>query len=240
MNVLYVLTSIFLCLFLFCITHLQIALESGVGWWRFTCVYVNSLSLVGHLAAKAWTAAWKRRNRKRGGTICDTNPPPRIFWRWKGNVGNSLTMPRRWALSRHDRQMRSSLYTNVDILGSFNCWLLSLRWIHSRLIHFLSFYVTLLLSFLFPCWLTDWLTDRLIDLVWLAGWLDVYVYAYSTSQVILEAELQDGGSFGPPCGKSLNCSWNPEEQEHGRDGLWHKPTPESFREVRMESREFLD
>ena len=49
--------------------------------------------------------------------------------------------------------------------------------------------------------------------------------------------FQGGPPLEPACGESLNCSLNPEEQDNGRGGLWHKPTTESLLEVRTESRE---
>lgn len=108
-NVMYLLTCIFICLFIYvfhtCRWYLRVEFDDrGLHTYR-----TETLSLVGHLVAKAWTAAGKLRDRKRGGMICDTDPPHRIFWRRKWNVGNSWTLPRRWALSRHDKEMHSFL-----------------------------------------------------------------------------------------------------------------------------------
>ena len=108
-NVMYLLTYIFICLLIYvfhtCRWYLRVAFDDrGLHTYR-----TETLSLVGHLVAKAWTAAGKLRDRKRGGMICDTNPPHRIFWRRKWNVGNSWPLPRRWALSRHDKEVHSFL-----------------------------------------------------------------------------------------------------------------------------------
>lgn len=50
----------------------------------------------------------------------------------------------------------------------------------------------------------------------------------------------ENGTFVPPPDRSLNCSSNIGEPKSGREGLWPKPTRQSFLEIWEEEGSTLD